>query len=139
MIDRSGFRWELSGGNDQKARITQVICTDAKPGLNKQTFDIVVDKPWFNVSDIVIPQDNTKLCRVETQPGTDSRVHRQAGPNAFRYTLRYVTDQEQDYLPSKFIQLNQEWCKVSSAVATEENVDAGGFQFYAIFESEGLI
>ena len=71
MIDRSGFRWELSGGNDQKARITQVICTDAKPGLNKQTFDIVVDKPWFNVSDIVIPQDNTKLCRVETQPGTD--------------------------------------------------------------------
>ena len=33
IIDRSGFRWELSGGNAQKARITNKVNTDPKPGL----------------------------------------------------------------------------------------------------------
>jgi len=137
LIDRAGFRWELSGGNDQKARITQLVCPDTKPGLHNQTFDIVVDKPWFNVSDIVIPQHNQKPCRVVPEQGSQSRVHRQVGPNAYRYTLQYISDFESDYLSPKYIQPGQEWCKVSSAVATEDNTDAGGFQFYAIFESEG--
>ena len=48
-INRSGFRWELSGGNTQKARINQVPCIDTRPGIHLQSFDIVVDKPWFNV------------------------------------------------------------------------------------------
>lgn len=139
MIDRQGFRWELSGGNDQKARITQVVNVDNKPGLNLQTFDIVVDKPWFNVSDVIIPQNNTQLCRVEPQPGTASRVHRQVGPNAYRYTLRYITDNASAFLDPQYIQLGQEWQKVSSAVATEDNIDAGGFQFYSIFETEGQV
>ena len=140
LIDRSGFRWELSGGNAQKARITQTTGSlDPRPGLNLQTFDIIVDKPWFNVSDIIIPQDNTMLCRVEPQPGTASRTHRQVGPNAYRYTLRFVTDNPNAFLPARFLVPGSEWNKVSSAVATEDNVDAGGFQFYSIFESEGQL
>jgi len=137
LIDRQGFRWELSGGNDQRARITRLVCTDPKPGVNLGTFDIVVDKPWFNVSDIIIPQDNRYRFRVEPQTGTNSRTNRQLGPNEFRYTLRMVTDDPTKYCLPEFIQLQQEWIKQSSAVATEDNVDAGGFQFYSIFESEG--
>ena len=138
-ISRSGFRWELSGGNTQKARITQVVCPDSKPGLHGQSFDIVVDKPWFNVSDIVIPQHNRRQCRVTTYGQGQSRSHHQVGPNAFRYTLQYIADNGNEFLDSRFIQEGQEWCKVSSAVATEDNIDAGGFQFYSIFESEGQI
>jgi hypothetical protein len=138
-ISRSGFRWELSGGNSQKARITQVACTDTRPGLHLQPFDIVVDKPWFNVSDIIIPQDNTKPCKVMTYGNTQSRAHHQVGPNAFRYTVQYITNNGNEYLPAKFLQEGQEWCKVSSAVATEDNIDGGGFQFYSVFESEGLL
>lgn len=138
-IDRRGFRWELSGGNSQKARITQVVCTDSRPGLHLQPFDIIVDKPWFSVSDIVIPQNNKKLCRVTTYGNTQSRSHHQVGPNAFRYTLRYITDNPNESLDSKYIQEGQEWCKVSSAVADEDNIDAGGFHFYSIFESEGQL
>jgi hypothetical protein len=123
LIDRAGYRWELSGGNAQRARITQRVNFDNKPGLNLQTFDIVVDKPWFNVSDIVIPKNNQELCRVVPPQGSASRAHRQIGPNA--------------YLDSKYLAENQEWRKMSSAVATEDNIDAGGFQFYSIFESEG--
>ena len=140
MIDRQGFRWELSGGNDQRARITQVVCTDPKPGLNRQTFDIVVDKPWFSVSDIIIPANQEYRLRVEPHEGTNggySRTHRSMGPNAFRYTLRLISDNPNAYLPAQYIQLNQEWFKVSSVVATADNVDGGGFQFYSIFESEG--
>jgi len=138
-INRSGFRWELSGGNTQKARITQVPCTDTRPGLHLQSFDIVVDKPWFNVSDIIIPQHNQKLCRVMTYGNGQSRSHHQVGPNAFRYTIQYVTNNGNEFLDPKYIQEGQEWCKVSGAVATEDNIDAGGFQFYSIFESEGQI
>lgn len=137
-INRQGFRWELSGGNAQKARITQVVCTDTRPGLHLQPFDIVVDKPWFSVSDIIIPQDNKKLCRVTTYGQGQSRSHHQIGPNAFRYTVQYITNNPAEFLDAKYIQEGQEWCKVSSAVATEDNQDAGGFHFYAIFESEGL-
>lgn len=138
-INRSGFRWELSGGNSQKARITQVACTDTRPGLHLQPFDIIVDKPWFSVSDIIIPQNNKKLCRVTTYGNTQSRSHHQLGPNAFRYTVQYITNNPAEFLDSKYIQEGQEWCKVSSAVATEDNQDAGGFHFYSIFESEGQI
>lgn len=79
------------------------------------------------------------LCRVEPTPGTASRTHRQVGPNAYRYTLRYVTDNPSAFLPANFLQPGSEWQKMSSAVATEDNIDAGGFQFYSIFESEGLL
>lgn len=137
LIDRQGFRWELSGGNAQRPRITRIVCTDPKPGLNLQTFDIVVDKPWFNVSDIIIPEDSRYRFRVEPQVGSNSRAHRQMGPNEFRYTLRMVTDDPTKYCPTQYIQLQREWIKQSSAVATEDNVDGGGFQFYSIFESEG--
>jgi hypothetical protein len=138
-ISRSGFRWELSGGNVQKARITQTVCTDNRPGLYLQPFDIIVDKPWFNVSDIIIPQHNQKQCRVMPYGQGQSRAHHQVGPNAFRYTIQYITNNPNEYLDSKYIQEGHEWCKVSSAVATEDNIDGGGFQFYSIFESEGQL
>jgi hypothetical protein len=138
-INRRGFRWELSGGNTQKARITKVVCTDTRPGLHLQTFDIVVDKPWFNVSDIIIPQSNKRPCKVTTYGNGQSRRHHQVGPNAYRYTIQYITNNPNEFLPAKFIQEGQEWCKVSSAVGDEGNIDAGGFHFYSIFESEGQI
>ena len=138
-IDRRGFRWELSGGNTQKARITQTVCPDDRPGLHNQPFDIVVDKPWFSVSDIIIPQSNRKQCRVTTYGQGQSRSHHQVGPNAFRYTIQYITSNPNEYLDRKFIEVGSEWCKVSSAVADEDNIDAGGFHFYSIFESEGQI
>jgi hypothetical protein len=107
--------------------------------LHLQPFDIVVDKPWFSVSDIIMPQTNKKLMRVMPFGTGQSRSHHQVGPNAFRYTVQLVSNSPSDFLNTKHIQEGQEWCKVSSAVATEDNLDAGGFQFYSIFESEGQI
>lgn len=138
LIDRAGFRWELSGGNSQFARITQVVCTDPRPGLNNRTFDIVVDKPWFAVSDIISsPTNRVRMIVVPPADDSTSRQVRSYGPNAFIYTVKIVTDSPSLFLDPKFIQVNQEWNKVSSAVATAENIDGGGFQFYSIFESEG--
>lgn len=137
MIHASGFRWELSGGAAQAAKITKVLNTDAYPGVNNSEIDIVVDKPYFNVSDIIIPENQEYRWRVITQDG--SRQHRRIGPNQYQYTLKLTTNNPQFYMPRYLLELNKEWRKVSSAVADEANIDGGGFQFYSIFQSEGFV
>ena len=137
-IPSHGFRWELSGGAAQKARITKVINTDTYPGINNSVFSIVVDKQWFNVSDIIIPESQDYRLRVV--PSDDgSRQFRQIGPNQFQYNVQLTTNHERKFVPRKFLELESEWCKVSSSVANEDNQDYGGFQFYNIFQSEGQV
>lgn len=138
FINRAGFRWQLSGGNAQRARITNVRCTDPKPGQLLQPFEICVDKPWWNVSDIIQPETNKLRFRVEPMEGSSIKSYKQIGPNAFVYRIRIVSDDQRAFCPPAFIQLNKEWNKVSSAVATEDNIDGGGFQFYSVFESTGV-
>lgn len=138
-IDSSGFRWTLSGGNVQHPRITEVVCNDSRPGLNNQPFDVIISKPFWNVSDIVIPPNQYAQCRVLPHGTSQSRQNRYVGPNKYRYTLQYVTDNPKEYLDKKYIQEGQEWARVGSAVAPEDNIDGGGFQFYSVFESEGQV
>ena len=139
-IDRRGFRWQLSGGDCHKGRITGIGCTDPKPGYQKQTFDIIVDKPWFSISDVVIPQDQEYPCVVvPIQDNAYSRAYIMEGSNQYRYTLSLITDSLNEFLPSEYLQLQQEWYKVSSLVADEDNQDGGGFNFYSVFENEGQI
>lgn len=136
-INSHGFRFELSGGAAQKARIRKVVNTDTFPGLNHSFVDIVVDKPWFNISDIIQPQTNEIRAKVVTRDG--SRSHRRLGPNQYQYTIQLTTNNPNLFIPRKFLEEGAEWCKVSSAVANENNQDYGGFQFYSIFQSEGFV
>jgi hypothetical protein len=137
LINSNGFRWELSGGAYQKARITKVINTDTYPGVNNSIIEIVVDKPYFNISDIIQPDSNQYRLRVVTEDG--SRNHRKLGPSQYQYSLLLTTNDPNLHLPRIFLEENAEWSKVSSAVADEDNIDAGGFQFYNIFQSEGVV
>lgn len=131
-------RWEISGGGAQKARVTKVVNTDARPGLHNSRIDVVFDKPWFNVSDIIQPNSNEYRLRVmESREG--SRSYRRLGPSQYQYTLQIVTNNPNVSIPRAFLELNAEWNKVSSAVANESNQDFGGFQFYSIFQSEGQV
>lgn len=59
--------------------------------------------------------------------------------NQYTYTLELVTDDPNLALPSKYLDLDREWCVVSSAVANEDNIDGGGFQFFTMFQNEGLV
>lgn len=137
LINANGFRWELSGSAAQKARITQRINSDSFPGINLTEFDIIVDKPWFNIGDIIIPQDERYLCRV--MHTDSSRQYRVLDNSHYQYRVRLVTDNPANYLPQQFLENGSEWCKVSSAVADERNQDAGGFQFFSIFSTEGQV
>jgi hypothetical protein len=127
----------LSGGASHKARVQKVVNTDTYPGLNLQKVSIVVDKPWWNISDIVQPEDNNYRLRVV---GNDNgRSYRKLGTNQFQYDLVFTTNNANLYLPRVYMEEGAEWCKVSSAVADEDNQDYGGFQFYNIFQSEGVV
>lgn len=114
-----------------------MVNTDTKPGYQNTTFDIVVDKPWFNISDIIQPQHNEYRLRV-MQSKDGGRRYRKLGPNQYQYTVMLTTNDPNRFLPRKFLETSAEWNKVSSAVANEANQDFGGFQFYSIFQSEGL-
>lgn len=137
LINSHGFRWELSGGAAQKATIKKVVCTDSQPGINHGKFDIVVDRPWFNISDIIIPDNQEYRLRVTTKDG--NRSYTKLGPNEYKYTVQLTTNNDKLFLPRKYIELGAQWCKQSSAVANEANQDFGGFQFYSIFQSEGQV
>lgn len=137
IINSNGFRWNLVGGSAAKARVTKRVVSDAFAGIRNSQFQIVVDKPWFSVSDVVIPESENYPCRVmsvDTSRNTRGNTY-----NQFTYTLQLVTDDPNHSLPSKYLDLNREWCVVSSAVATEDNIDAGGFQFFTMFQSEGYV
>lgn len=137
MADK--FRWTLSGGNTEYPRITKVVCTDPKPGLNNSTFDIIVDKPYFNVSDVIIPEDNRARCLVVTPDGSASRVIRPESGYGYRYTIKLVSDDPGKFLDPRYISIGHEWSGVGSMVADESNQDRGGFHFYSVFESQGQV
>jgi hypothetical protein len=127
----------LIGGSAAKARVTKRVMSDAIVGVRNSSFQIVVDKPWFSVSDIVIPESENYPCRVksvDTDRGVRGNTY-----NQYTYTLELTTDDDNASIPSKYLDLNREWCVVSSAVATEDNPDGGGFQFFSMFQNEGYI
>jgi hypothetical protein len=127
------YRWRLSGDMHQKLRVTQRICTDPRPGLNQQPFEIVLDKPWFQLPDVIQGEDNRYRLRVMDEEPVE------VGVNEYKYTVQLMTDNPAEFFPPELIEENMEFCKVSSAVANESNQDFGGFQFATIFESEGQL
>lgn len=143
LINSEKFRWELSGSDAQIARITAVVCPDPKPGINRTSFDIVVDRPYFNVSDIIQPETNESHYRFlvttpDNQPS--NRQHRMAGaPNRWRYTLKVMGDNVNWHAERVFLSVGHEWRKVASAISTEESIDGGGFGFATVFESQGQV
>lgn len=112
------------------------MITDSYVGIRNSHFQIVVDKPWFAVSDVVIPESENYPCLVL---GVDTLNTRGNTYNQYTYTLQLLTDDPNRALPSKFIDLDREWSVVSSAVATEDNPNGGGFQFFTMFDNEGLV
>lgn len=127
------FRYRLTGDMYQKLRVTRRVNTDPRPGLNQQPFDIVLDKPWFQVPDIIRGETNRYNLRVMSEEPIE------IGVNEFQYTVQLVTDNPAEFFPPDLIEENMEFCKVSSAVADESNQDFGGFQFATIFESSGQL
>jgi hypothetical protein len=113
------------------------LISDTYVGIKNSTFQIVVDKPWFSISDVVIPESENYQCRV--MAADTNRNGRGNTYNQFVYTLQLITNDPNAAIPSKYLDLDREWCVVSSAVATENNMDGGGFQFFTMFQSEGLV
>lgn len=138
-IPSHAFRFTLSGGTFQKARVTAVVCTDPKPGLHNTEFQVVFDKPWFNISDVIQPADNKYRVRVMHNPLYGNKAYKAVAPNQYEYTLRLITETAYSYLKPEYIEEQAEWNQVSSAVANESNQDGGGFSFYSVFESEGQV
>jgi len=133
MLTNHIYRWRLSGDMYQKLRVTRKVCTDPRPGINQTIFPIVLDKPWFQMPDVLSPEDNKyRLYVTETEP-------EKIGVNEYKYMVQLVTNDPTEYLPVDLIEENMEFCKVSSMVSNEGNQVYGGFQFATIFQSEGQL
>lgn len=127
------YRWRLSGDMNQKLRVTRVVCTDPRPGINQAEFQIVLDKPWFSIPDVIQGEHNRYQLRVMNEEPQE------IGVNEYLYTVALLTNNPMEFFPSELLQEGREFHKVSSAVANESNQDFGGFQFATIFESEGQL
>lgn len=136
-IPTNGFRWDISAAESQTVTITKVMTSDKYMGANLESAEICVDKPYFSISDIIIPNDENYRWLVKARE--NGKNYTMLSPNQYVYTIKLTTNDPDKKMLSSLAALNQQWRKVSSAVADEDNQDGGGFQFYSVYQSEGTV
>ena len=128
-LTSSHFTWKLRGYRKQKLRIKEVIETSLRPGENMQTFEVVLDRPWFKYPDILIGENSEYPVEVVSM--------RPRGLN-FAYTLKLQTDDAARFFPKELLEIGREFMKVSTSVADEMNQDYGTMQFNSVFELRSI-
>lgn len=138
-ISNNRFRFCLSGGSAQRATITGVACTDARPGYQNTEFQIIVDRPWFSVSEVITPAHNQILCLVRHNAAYGTKSYRKISNNQYEYTIQLITESANAYVDAKYIAEQANWYSRGGNVANESNDEGIGFGFYQVFESEGQV
>jgi len=125
-LSSNQYSWKLRGHMRQVATVVEVLETSSTPGIQRQEFDVVLNRGWYEEPDVLIGEHNSYPLEIVGKPY-------QKG-TGFVYTLRLQTDDPTLYLPSGDIQVGKEFRKVSTSVVDEENNKYGTIQFNSIFE-----
>lgn len=124
-LDNDYYTWSLNTHTYEKARVVAVVTTSIKPGLNNTEFDIVLDSPQFMEPDVLMGPTNKWLLKVIGR----GRRHSTGGTV---YTVKLQTNDALAYYPSEYIQEDQEFHKVATAVSNEQNQDYGTMNFESV-------
>ncbi len=120
------YSWKLRGYMKQKARVTEVLETSARPGENQSTFIIVLDKPWYEANaDVLMGEDNRYPIEI---------VEKEARGQSTKYTCQLQTDDNSYFIPLAELAVGKEFGKTSSSVPDESNTKHGTMQFNSVFE-----
>ncbi len=125
-LSSNQFTWKLRGHQREKLRVEDVIETGTRPGEQRQTFKVVLNKGYYKYPDVLIGEHNEYPVQVIGKPVQKGL--------SWVYTLKLQTDDPARYFPPSLLAVGKEFFKVSTSVADEMNQDYGTMQFNSVFE-----
>lgn len=121
-ITSTEWEWELKGANTRPLIVTtdSTISNGTIPaGKNKSSFSLYLDENWFLPGDILQPGGDKKY---------QVRINSDGGPvrngTSWKYTVRLVTDDNNLFVPAKYLQSGAQWSKLYSKY--EEGAEQSG-------------
>lgn len=130
-IEAEVYRWYLQGAEEKTARVIENLeASNAAPGLGLATFRVKLDLDYYDVPDVLMPEDNDFPCEIV------SKVQDSTG---WIYTLRIQGDDPSVSLPTSLLEPGKEWNKVWTTVASEYNDEFGTQQVPSSFKLESQV
>jgi len=131
-IDTEVYRWYLQGAEEKSARVIENLeSSNNAPGLGNATFRVKLDLDYYDVPDVLMPEDNDFPCEIVGAPIQDS--------TGVIYTLRLQGDDPGLSLPTSLLEPGKEWTKVWTTVASEYNQEFGTQQVPSSFKLESQV
>lgn len=125
-IHSSTWEWEMTAATVRPLVTVERVEPDGNttPGKFKRTFRIKLDEDWFVPGDIIHPGSSNKKYQVRIQ---DQPIRHGKG---YIYTVRGMWDDDDTFMPSKYLDANQQWAKLYSQYE-EAAEQSGSVQFSA--------
>lgn len=123
-IDGTEWEWELKGAITRPLVVIENILSssDTTPGKYRRPFKLKLDENWFLPGDVINPGTSDKRYQVRI---TDE-VQRHG--DGWVYTVRIMSDNDQDFIPTKYLAPGTQWAKLYS-VYEEAAEQSGSTQF----------
>jgi hypothetical protein len=117
VLNTMEWEWQLKGATEQPLVVLENIEAATYPGQFKTPFKIKLDKNWYQPGDVITPGTAGQKfqCRIMEE------VERHG--NGWAYTVRLVSDNPQDYVPTAYLAAGQQWAKMYSTYEEGANQD----------------
>ena len=116
------WEWQLRTATTRPLVVLENLESTDKPGLMKTTFKLKLDENWFVPGDILHPGTSNKKFQVRIQ----ETPYRHG--NGWVYTVRLMSDNPADFLPTQYLTAGQQWSKFFSQYE-EGGQQSGSTQF----------
>lgn len=131
-IDNEIYRWYLQGAEYKCARVLENLeSTNLTPGINRTTFRIKLDLDYFMAPDVLMGEDADYSLEILEGPYADGV--------GYIYTVRLQTDDNTKLFDPTLLEVNREFSKVWTTVASEYNEEFGTQQYNSSFMLESQI
>ena len=118
------WEWKVKGANDRPLTILENVMPDSvtQLGIFKDTYRIKLDEKWYVKGDIISPGTSNKKYQSRVQE--DPIKH----GDGWVYTLRLMSDDPSDFVPSNLVKPGTKWSKLYSQYE-EAAHDSGSMHF----------
>lgn len=117
------WEWDLKGASTRPLVVVERVDASTTPGRFNTTFKIKLDENWYVAGDVITPGTTNKKyqSRVQENPVKHG--------NGWIYTLALMTNNPNDFLPTKYLEPGTRWGKLYSNY--EEGAEQSGSTQYS--------
>lgn len=125
-IAQTSWEWELKGANTRPLVVVEnlELASNLTLGKFKKTFKIKLDENWYLPGDVLSPGTSDKRFQVRVQ--NQAQKH----GDGYVYVVRVNSDDNQAFIPSKYLTPGQQWGKLFSQY--EEGAEQSGSTVFSM-------